>query len=240
MKIQSQVKCQRWARLLVGAICLVSTGRLAHAQPPLPPELAAGFKAGFTCSAVFHAGRTLEQIKQDELGGVPQLLELPEPVVDRETRSITCAYASKPPRLAVFLSGLGTVLLPPGATLADAQSLPKVDMPLSEGDPAQIPWPDGDLLPEAPPPAEIDVERLNQAVAEAFGGARYQPSKTLGIVVVYKDRIVAERYADGWNMHTPYRTWSTAKSLTNALIGVLVRQGKLRVEQPAPIPEWQG
>jgi CubicO group peptidase (beta-lactamase class C family) len=56
---------------------------------------------------------------------------------------------------------------------------------------------------------------------------------------VHRGRLLAERYAAGWGMHTQYRTWSTAKSITNALIGVLVGEGKLRMDQPAPIPEWR-
>ena len=44
---------------------------------------------------------------------------------------------------------------------------------------------------------------------------------TLGVVVVYRGRIIAERYAPGWGIHTQYRTWSTAKSIASALIGVL-------------------
>lgn len=205
----------------------------------LPAELAAGFKAGFTCSAVFHAGRTLEQILADELGNLEQFEGVPDPEVDYASKSVTCAYSpEKVPRLAVFVDGLGTVLLPPGATLTDREALPNVAMPMPGGDPAKIPWPDGDLLPEAPLPPEVDKERLDKAIDVAFVGEKYRPHKTLGIVVVYKDRLVAERYAEGWNMHTQYRTWSAAKSITNALIGILVRQGKLHVEQPAPIPDW--
>ncbi|MCL4217480.1 MAG: hypothetical protein KJ052_10825, partial [Candidatus Hydrogenedentes bacterium] len=84
----------------------------------LPAELAAGFKAGFTCSAVFHAGRTLEQILADELGNLEQFEGVPDPEVDYASKSVTCAYSpEKVPRLAVFVDGLGTVLLPPGATL---------------------------------------------------------------------------------------------------------------------------
>jgi CubicO group peptidase (beta-lactamase class C family) len=32
--------------------------------------------------------------------------------------------------------------------------------------------------------------------------------------------------------------WSMAKSFTSALIGTLVKQGKLEVNKPAPVPEW--
>ena len=220
--------------------CVLVSPPLASGQA-IDAELGAGFKAGFTCSAVFHAGRSLEQVLQDELGGIAPLEALPDPVVDSATKSVTCAYsAEKPPRLAVFRDGLGTVLLPPGATLADAIAFPAVDIPLPQGDPAVLPWPDGDLLPEGPLPPGIDAERLQQAVEEAFTGTQYEPHKTIGVVVVHNDRIIAERYAEGWDRNTQYRTWSTAKSITNALIGILVGMGKLRVDQPVPVPEWQG
>jgi CubicO group peptidase (beta-lactamase class C family) len=57
---------------------------------------------------------------------------------------------------------------------------------------------------------------------------------------VHAGRIVAEKYAPGFDKDTQYRTWSTSKSFVNALIGVLVRQGKLRADQPVPVPEWEG
>jgi CubicO group peptidase (beta-lactamase class C family) len=76
-------------------------------------------------------------------------------------------------------------------------------------------------------------------VEAAFSGAQYQPHKTIGVVVVYRGRIIAERYALGFDAHTQYRTWSSAKSLTNALVGILVGQGRLAVGAAAPIPEWQ-
>jgi CubicO group peptidase (beta-lactamase class C family) len=49
---------------------------------------------------------------------------------------------------------------------------------------------------------------------------------------------VAERYRPGFGPETQYRTWSAAKMLTNALIGILVGRGLLDVDGPAPIPEW--
>ena len=45
---------------------------------------------------------------------------------------------------------------------------------------------------------EVDREKLDRAVELAFTGDKYKPHKTLGVVVVYKGRIIAERYAPGW------------------------------------------
>ena len=74
--------------------------------------------------------------------------------------------------------------MPRGATFKDVSMLPSVRMPLLSGDPAQIPWPEGDRLAETPLPPEVDKERLDAAVQAAFSDEKYHPHKTLGVVVV--------------------------------------------------------
>jgi CubicO group peptidase (beta-lactamase class C family) len=206
--------------------------------------LAAGYKAGVMCSVVFLGGRDPADVIREELAGPVPLLGAEHsevPVVDYKTRSVTCsAGEGLPSRLAVHREGYGTVLLPPGATLADVSSLPQMKMPFPKGDPAKIPWPDGDLLPQTAPPANVDQAGLKLAVDNAFGAEKYGAAKTLSVVVVYRGRIIAERYAPGRTMHTQYRSWSSAKSITSALVGIMVGRGKLKVSDPAPITAWRG
>ena len=49
---------------------------------------------------------------------------------------------------------------------------------------------------------------------------------TQAIVVVYRGRIVAERYDPQFNRSTPMLGWSMSKSVTNALVGLLVKEGR--------------
>ena len=58
------------------------------------------------------------------------------------------------------------------------------------------------------------------------------------MVIVHDGRIIAERYAPGYGVDTPILGWSMTKSVTNALIGILVRQGRLNVDGPAPVAAW--
>jgi len=58
------------------------------------------------------------------------------------------------------------------------------------------------------------------------------------VVVVSGGKIVAERYAEGFSLHTAQRTWSVAKSLTATLLGVVAQNGWLRIDSYADIPEW--
>ena len=62
---------------------------------------------------------------------------------------------------------------------------------------------------------------------------------TRAVIVVHDGKLIGERYAPGFDKNMPLLGWSMSKSVTNALVGILVRQGKLRVREPAPVPEWQ-
>ena len=80
-------------------------------------------------------------------------------------------------------------------------------------------------------------EALARAVDTLFTGAGI--GETYALVVFHNGRIVAERYAEGYGPQTRFLGWSMTKSVTGALIGLLVADGRLRLDQPVPIPAWQ-
>jgi CubicO group peptidase (beta-lactamase class C family) len=65
-------------------------------------------------------------------------------------------------------------------------------------------------------------------------------SVTLAEVVVRGGEVVHEHYGPDTDATTTLISWSTAKSLTHALVGIAVRQGLLDVDAPAPVAEWAG
>src|SRR6185436_19033927 len=118
----------------------------------------------------------------------------------------------------------------------DAPEFKPVQVKRGLPDPSTQLWPMGDVLPKEPPPAGLDMAKVNQALDAAF-----EPSAamTAAFVVTWKGRLIAERYGKGITMHTPLESWSMGKSVTAALMGILVRQGVYELSQPAPVPEWQ-
>ena len=66
------------------------------------------------------------------------------------------------------------------------------------------------------------------------------PRRTRAILVVKDGQIIAERYGKGFDKDTRFQGWSMTKSVTEALLGILVKQGKLDIHVPTPVPEWQG
>jgi CubicO group peptidase (beta-lactamase class C family) len=59
------------------------------------------------------------------------------------------------------------------------------------------------------------------------------------VIVMRGGRIVAERYAPGYHENTRFVSWSMAKSITGVMIGMLVSDGRLRLNRSAPVPAWQ-
>ena len=85
----------------------------------------------------------------------------------------------------------------------------------------------------------INYEQLQNVIDDAFNEAGKQKLRQLrAVVVVYDGKIIAEKFADGFNKNSVHTGWSMAKSVTNALIGILVKKGQLRISDTDLIPEW--
>ena len=95
-------------------------------------------------------------------------------------------------------------------------------------------WPEADL------PAAVDEPALMGAIAELFAAiGRGGLEDTRALLVVRGGSIVFERYAEDFGRDSRFQSWSMAKSITNALVGILVREGKLDIDAPAPVAAWR-
>ena len=208
-----------------------------YVAPPGDPLLhhAAGF-AKVMCSAVFITGLDPD-FAAENVGYFTAPYEirakLGKPVVDREHRQVHVALPGGVTRTAVYLGDQGCVPLPVGKKWV---SFKPVMLKSSLPDASKQAWPTGDVLPDDPPPSELDMAKVKQAVDAAFDPPE---GKTAALVVTWKGRLVAERYAPGITAQTPLESWSMGKSVTATLMGVLIQKGAYELWQPAPIPEWQ-
>ncbi len=203
-----------------------------------------GTQALIICNGLFVSNRTLEQIYEQELK-LHMMPVLPPSMVaiDNELRTVKVGGAGNSPipaMRAVYREGLGAVLLAPNQDFGDIDDLPVLKQPALPGDPAKIPWPDGDLVPDQPLPSDVSQQALDAAGDWAFDREKYgHPSQiTLSLLIVYKGNIIFERYAPGVDYTTKTRTWSTAKSIASTLIGIMVGQGKIALDEPLPFKSW--
>ena len=100
-----------------------------------------------------------------------------------------------------------------------------------------IPYPFGHLQAKDTLFPEINYDQLNKAVALPFGNSAVQKTRTL--LILYKGHLLYENYAEGFDYNTPVLGWSMTKSVLATLYGVLEHQGKLNVDDQAPILGWK-
>ena len=70
-------------------------------------------------------------------------------------------------------------------------------------------------------------------------GSHDETGETLALVVQHRGQLVAEAYADGVTADTTLISWSMAKSITHALVGMAQMDGLLDVQAPTGIAMWQ-
>jgi len=204
------------------------------------PLIVAGYRALFTCSAHFFAGRALDDIKRVELVDV-EGLGYPDPVIDARRKLVTAADVSgKIVRIAAFRDSMGCTLLPPDWRISDVPRLPYVAY-ASPPEVGPLAFPAGDRVDLPADGLDPRLRALAPVLERAFDGNSYASAAgvvTTAVIVVKGGQIIAERYRPGFGVHTGYRTWSTAKSITAALIAIAAGQGLLQLDAPAGIPEW--
>lgn len=196
----------------------------------------AGF-AKIMCSAVFITGLTPEFAAENVgyfTAPFSERAKVEKPIIDYKNKSVSIMLPNGITRTAIYTGDQGCVCLPEGKNslyfkpVKVLQNLPDV---------ATTAWPMGDMLPTNEMPSNIDMSKIKQAIYSAFAPAE---ALTAAFVVTYKGRIIGERYANGINKNTALESWSMGKSLSATLMGILIRQGVYKLEQFAPIPQWQG
>jgi CubicO group peptidase (beta-lactamase class C family) len=236
--------------VFAGATLLLTIAARVESQTPTPAELptmweappgdplehsAAGF-AKVLCTAVFITGRDLATAAEEDgffVSTSEERRAVTDTVVDRERRAVHVTLPNGVRRTAKRYGDQGCVTLPRGA---DSVRFAPVRVTSSLPDPATQPWPMGDVLPMAPPPAEVNAAKVAAAVAAAFDPPG---ALTAAFVVAYQGRIIAERYQEGLDHTTQLPGWSMGKSLTATLVGQLVHEGVYDLWAPAPVDEWQ-
>jgi CubicO group peptidase (beta-lactamase class C family) len=82
-----------------------------------------------------------------------------------------------------------------------------------------------------------DREKLAEAVEALF--TREGIGETRAVIVMHAGEIAAERYGEGYGPETRFVGWSMSKTVTGVLVGMMVADGRLRLDDSPPIPRWQ-
>jgi CubicO group peptidase (beta-lactamase class C family) len=104
--------------------------------------------------------------------------------------------------------------------------------------PKNLPFPYGDLPQKDTVFIAVDYFNLGKIVDDYFKQSTDR-DMTRSLLVVYKNKIIAEKYADGFDKDSKILGWSIGKSIVSTVIGVLDQQAKIDINDVAPIDDWQ-
>lgn len=221
------------ALLVAGALYLPPLSRVAL--------LGSSYMAQQICAGVFISKRSFSDVLEEDLSG-PGLepLQLFTPDLDRETQQVSASAFGLFGQTAIYRQGLGCTLLhgrSASALRAEAKGLFALEPPLDNA----AEWPQGTRVAPKAFPDGVDGKAASRAIDEIFAqGDPARPRATRALVVVHRGRIVAERYAPGFDAAMALPGWSMSKTATGALVGLRIKDGALSLEQAGLMPEWRG
>jgi CubicO group peptidase (beta-lactamase class C family) len=223
------------SRKWIVAALVIAAGLMACIQfrPDRAVRVATGVVAHNVCSKSFVSGLDPAMVFAEtvEREGLRRLRRVLSFQIDRTGKTVDASVGGLFASHALFHDGLGCVLRhgsqEPYLLKGDIAALKAATSP--------------PLLAEIAGPDLVEPSNaaLKDALDHAFEESDAPPfRRTKAVVVVRDGKVIAERYAAGIGLRTPFLGFSMTKSVINALLGIMTQQGLLSPSIPAPVPEW--
>ena len=190
-------------------------------------NILSGYSAKNMASSVFVAERSLEFTDKTDNNFSP--VNLATDKVDNKSKIAISSAFGLLTRKAIYREGLGAVL-----TLTEEDEKASFLTPKRFKADNTTPYPYGNGPQKDTILRNVDYKVLNKTVTSVFG-----ENNTRAVIVIYKDQIIAEKYANGFTKDSRILGWSMTKSITSTVLGVMQHQQKIDVNDKAPIESWQ-
>ena len=216
---------------IIGVVLLIALCYLGFTTYP-KLDLISGFSAKSVASGHFIDNRSKDMIEQGD--NDINLIDLATNTIDEAGKFATASVYGLKERKAIYREGLGATLIDDEFDTSKPYDTPKRNKKANN-----LIYPYGDGEQKDTVFTDIDYSKLNTAVENAFDTKGVIKKRTRSLLVIYKDKIIAEKYDTGFDKESKLLGWSMTKSITATLFGILEKQGKFDINKPAPIPEWK-
>ena len=221
---------KKYTRLIILIIfCTVLVAVYVFLNPLMP--ILTGHAAKNLASAVFISGRQVDSVRAYDISFFP--VNLASVKVDYDDSSVVARLLWAKSK-AVYRKDAGVALLREGSEeelLSKEYNIPKVEKYSSD-----MTWPMGEVINDTIA-SNIDLDKLGSIadglIAGEYGGNPFT------FMVLHNGVPVVEKYKSGFNAQTRLLSWSMAKSVVNAMTGLLVGDGKLDIYSKPILDEWR-
>ena len=191
-------------------------------------NIISGYAAKNTSSSIFVANRAAAFTDATDNNFSP--INLASTAVSLENNSASASTLGLLTRKAVYRNGLGSVLITKGYDASKKELIPKRFIRNTS-----LAYPFGNKPQKDTLFNTINYKKLDSAVSSIFENLH----QTRAVLVLYKNQLIAERYAKGFTKESRILGWSMTKSILSTVFGIMQYQGKLSVQDRAPILEWE-
>lgn len=195
-------------------------------------DLISGFSAKSVASGYFIDDRSLKTIEQGD-NDIPKV-DWASNEINNGRKFVTSSVHGLKERKAIYREGLGATLIDD-----DFDVNKPYEIPNRKKRTIRLAFPYGNQEPKDTVFDNIDYDKLQKAIDDAFDKRGGKTKRTRSVIVVYKDKVIGEKYARRFSEKSKILGWSMTKSLTATYFGILQKQGKIDIMKPAPIEEWQ-
>ena len=214
---------KKFLRVLLALLVVAIIGGCLYLNTLMP--IITGYAAKNLASAVFISGR--QQADVEALDLKFSFIKFNHNKVDYEKKTVTSRFLWAK-STAAYREGYGVTLL--RGKKKDKKAFLEQKYPL----------PEAEVLPDYLQAGDSALAARLEPIAKALVDERTYNGHPFAFVVLHKGGVVAERYDTGITAGTQLLSWSMGKSFTNALVGIMVKDGLLNIFAPMDIPEWQG
>lgn len=185
-----------------------------------------GYASKNLCSCVFVSGRTIEQAEDNELNF--SFIKLTTNEVDTVAKTVTSSFYGLRPRTAHYNEKVGCALVNLEENITPFKEIDfKKELVYYEKD---------EVL-------KVNIQKDNKALIQAaenhFTETDGENKKnTTALLVVHNNELILEKYAKGFSKEDRFLGWSMAKSIMSTLVGVLVKEKGVNIDEPLTMPKW--
>ncbi|HEX5112682.1 MAG TPA: serine hydrolase [Saprospiraceae bacterium] len=184
-----------------------------------------GYAAKNLCSCLFVDGYDQSLAENNDLNF--SLVGMTSNEVDYKNKTVRSTFWGFRPQVAVYRNS------ELGCTLKDKGEFHEITMPNVVSD--TLATMDSLQFHMLPASAE-ERAAINPILEKTIRDSVY---RTRALLVLHHGKIAGEQYAEPFDSNSIFIGWSMTKSVIATLIGILVQEGKINIDDRVPIEKWE-
>lgn len=182
-----------------------------------------GYAAKNMCSCVFVANRTQDQVEEHELNF--SFLKYTSHKIDTINKTVESSFFGFRTRTAYYNPNVGCALVNQKENVTPFKAI--------DFDKNSISYKKDSVL-------KINSVNQNDELDEIVNAhINNKDANTTALLVIHNNKLIAEKYSEGFTKESRFLGWSMAKSIMSTLVGILTKEGKINRGETINEPSWK-